>query len=343
MEKISVGIVGASGYSGEVLVELLSRHPRVAQLVVASRSNVGERVADLMPRLRGTVGELRFVESAPEQLAGLGLAVWFLALPHGVAAEYAGALERGGATVIDLSADFRLGSVALYERWYGAVHAMGERLGQVPYVLPELAGDAWKRSGLIACPGCYPTSILLPLLPLARAGTVALEGVVINAVSGISGAGKKATAYYSYCERNASVVGYGLGGHRHVSEIEEQLSLAAGKPVCVQFTPHLVPMPRGIASTIVIPGAAAAEAAVYAQWRAVYGHAPCVEIVPAGMGAETGNVVGRNRIEMSATADKRTGNLVLTAAIDNLMKGASGQAVQIFNLRFGFGEMEGLS
>lgn len=342
MKSLRVGIVGASGYSGEVLMELLSRHPRVEGLVVASRSLAGKEVSDCMPRLRGVCGDLRFVESEVCALSQLDVPVWFLALPHGVAAEFAGPLEATGSLVIDLSADFRLHSVENYERWYGSVHAMADRLATIPYVFPEWGNRDWVGSArLLACPGCYPTSVLLPLLPLVREGILELQGIQIHSMSGVSGAGKKAAEFYSFCERESSVVAYGLGGHRHLGEIEEQLSFAAGTAVSVQFIPHLVPMNRGIASTITVRARGGADA-IRSCWTRVYGTSAAVDLLPGGVGAETGDVVGKNRIAFSATDDPRNGTVIICSAIDNLLKGASGQAVQILNLWMGWPEMEGL-
>lgn len=336
-----VGIVGASGYSGEVLVELLASHPKVREMVVASQSHAGKRVDSVLPRLAGLVGDLSFVKADPDALAKEDVAIWFLALPHGVAAEYAIKLVGAGRTVIDLSADFRLNSAQTYKAYYGKEHPYPDMLQAVPYVLPEYAPKGWKKADLIACPGCYPTSILLPLLPLLREKVVAGSQITINAMSGVSGAGKKESLFYSFCERSDSVTAYGLGSHRHLSEIEEQLGMAARKAVQVQFTPHLVPMMRGIAATIVIHESVARDE-VYSCWNKTYGNRQGVRILPPGTTPDTRNVLGRNRVEMSAYADTRTGNLIITSAIDNLMKGAGGQAVQIMNLKKGWPEFAGL-
>jgi N-acetyl-gamma-glutamyl-phosphate reductase len=338
----TVGIVGASGYSGEVLLEILSRHPEVDQLVVASRSHVGKPVASVLPRLSGLVGDLCFTQADPEALAELDVHVWFLALPHGVAAEYALKLVESGKTVIDLSADFRLQSQEIYEAYYGRAHPAPEWLAKVPYVLPEFTQGGWQAASLIACPGCYPTSVLIPLLPLLEAKVVTGEGIVINSMSGVSGAGKKEALFYSYCERSESALAYGLGKHRHLSEIEEQLGAVAGKTITVQFTPHLIPLMRGIATTIVLPASTSIEK-VYSTWERAYGGKPGIGILPAGQAPDTRNLTGRNRVDISAYMDSRTGNLLITSAIDNLMKGASGQAVQIMNIKMGWPEFTGLS
>jgi len=339
-----VGIVGASGYSGEVLIELLARHPRVGELHVASRTHVGKSVREVLPRLDGIAGDLEFIAADPNGLSKLNIPIWFLALPHGVSAEYAVPLSEAGALVIDLSADFRLNSAETYAEYYGHAHPFPDKLQDVPYLLPELRCKGWKKATLIACPGCYPTSVLIPLLPLLKEKLVDGEGIIINSMSGISGAGKKETLFYSFCERQDSAVPYGLGCHRHLAEIEEQLSMAARKSIQVQFTPHLVPMARGILSTIVLPGRTkTGTTEIISCWEKAYQSKPGVRILKNGGQPDTRQVLGKNRIDLAAFHDKRTGNLILTSAIDNLMKGASGQAVQIMNLRKGWPEFAGLA
>lgn len=340
---MKTAIIGASGYSGEELVRLLSRHPDVELTAVTSRSLAGKRVADQMPASRHLVGELTFTASDPAELAADdSLDLFFLALPHGVASEFAGPLYRAGKTVIDLSADFRLGSAALYETFYGQPHPAPELLDAAPYVVPELAGDDWKSAKLIACPGCYPTSILLPLVPLLRAGLIAPQDIIINGYSGVSGAGKKVAEDFIYCERNESMKAYSLPHHRHLSEIEEQLGQAAGNECVVQFSPHLAPMSRGIYTTIIARKPASIKA-IYDCWESAYRDRPFVSVLPSGQFPDTRHVTGTNRCDLSAVADERTGNLVITSVIDNLLKGASGQAVQLMNLKHGFPETAGLT
>lgn len=207
--------------------------------------------------------------------------------------------------------------------------------------MPEWTAPGWESASLIACPGCYPTSILIPLLPLLAQRCIAFDGIVVNSLSGISGAGKKADEYYSFCERESSVVAYGIPRHRHLSEIEEQLSFPAQRAVVIQFTPHLIPVSRGIATTIVARSTASLDA-VYAAWNDQYASRPFVHIASPGKCPETRHVVNSNRVDMSAQLDERTGNLIVTSVIDNLVKGASGQAVQIMNLWLGFSETAGL-
>lgn len=342
---MNVGIVGASGYSGEVLVRLLLSHPHATLAAVTSRQHSGKRLAQVMPAVRGIDRGLAFIGSAAAELAARDdIGLWFLALPHGAAADFAKVLLPAGRRVIDLSADFRITDLATYERYYGPHHAP-ELLPRARFVLPELTPPAWKsEAALVAAPGCYPTSILVPLAPLLRDGVVSRQQIVVNSFSGISGAGKKAEEAYLFCERAESAKAYGLVRHRHLAEVEEQLALCARTPVIIQFNPHLAPMRRGIATTITVPAAAGATVdSLYASWRAQYGAAPFVQLLPSGETPDTAATVGTNRIDLAAVHDPRTGNFIITAAEDNLMKGASGQAVQIMNLWCGFPETAGLA
>lgn len=340
---MKVGIVGASGYSGEVLVKLLLGHPRVTLAAVTSRSQAGKRLAAVIPAVRGADRGLMFSDSDPVALAAGDSELYFLALPHGAAAAYARALLAAGKRVIDLSADFRIADLATYERYYGRHHAP-ELLADARFVLPELTPPAWKTEArLVAAPGCYPTSILVPLVPLLRAGVVSREHIVVNSCSGVSGAGRKVEEAFLFCERAESVKAYGLVGHRHLAEIEEQLARHTGARTVIQFNPHLVPMRRGIATTITVPAAPGVSLEqLYAAWNGAYAGRPFVQILAAGETPDTAHVVGTNRIDLAAVHDPRTGNFVLTSAEDNLMKGASGQAVQIMNLWCGFDETAGL-
>lgn len=339
---MNTAIIGASGYSGEELVRILSAHPDVKLAAVTSRSLVGQKVADVMPALRHKVGELEFTASDPAELAASpDIEVFFLALPHGVASEFADPLYKAGKTVIDLSADFRLGSTRIYEEYYRQPHPAPHLLEAAPYVIPELAGDKWKSASLIACPGCYPTSIQVPLVPLLTAGLVEPKGIVINSYSGVSGAGRKVAEDFIYCERNESMKAYGHPKHRHLSEIEEQLEKAAFADCVVQFNPHLAPMSRGIHTTIVAKAKTGIEQ-LYTTWKKSYEGKPFITLLPTGKFPDTQHVSGSNRVDMSAVYDTRTENFVITSVIDNLVKGASGQAVQIMNLKFGFKETAGL-
>ena len=340
---MKVGVIGASGYSGEVLVKLLLGHPQVTLAAVTSRSLAGQPLASVMPAVRGIDRGLKFVDSDAAVLAASDIELFFLALPHGAAAEFAKVLVAAGKRVIDLSADFRITDLATYKKYYGEHHAP-ELLPSARFVIPELTPPAWKKEAkLIASPGCYPTSILIPLVPLLNAGVVTREHIVVNSLSGVSGAGKKVEESYLYAERAESAKAYNLVKHRHLAEIEEQLALRTGAPVIIQFNPHLVPMRRGIATTITIPAAKGATIeSLYAAWTKAYGSARFVQILPTGETPDTAHTVGTNRVDMSAVFDPRTGNFLITSAEDNLMKGGSGQAVQIMNLWCGFEESAGL-
>ena len=340
---MNIGIVGASGYSGEVLLSLLLDHPHISLTTVTSRSLVGQSVESVFPSLRNRGKGLCFSASDPAELsANPDLDLVFLALPHGIASEYAIPLCEAGKKVIDLSADYRLNSPEIYEEFYGHPHPNPEWLGKSSYVIPEVTEDGWQEHSLIAAPGCYPTSILVPLLPLMKEKVVGVEGIIINSMSGISGAGKKLTEDIIYCERNESAKAYGLVKHRHLSEIEEQLGLFAGETVTVQFTPHLSPMNRGIVTTTVVPKAGEKLDAAYEVWREQYEHKPFVSLLEPGNPPDSKWVCQTNRVDFSAIGDPRTGNLIITSAEDNLMKGAAGQAIQIMNVWHGFEETAGL-
>jgi len=340
---MNAAIVGASGYGGETLVKLLAAHPKVTLKAVTSRSKVGEPVSSVIPAMRGVLDDMLFENSDPAELAARGdIDVFFLALPHGAAAQYARQLVDAGKKVIDLSADFRIADPATYEEFYGAEHPDVELLGRAQYVMPELSDDSWKEKDLFACPGCYPTSILVPLLPLVKAGIVSKQHIVANSFSGTSGAGKQSKEAFSFCEVNESAKAYGVPKHRHLSEMEEQLSAAAGEKVIMQFNPHLAPMNRGIATTITVPSNGSTIEQLYAEWEKTYAGKPFVCILPSNTRPDTKYVVGSNRVDISAVKDERTGNFVITSAEDNLVKGASGQAIQILNLWQGWEETTGL-
>jgi N-acetyl-gamma-glutamyl-phosphate reductase len=277
--------------------------------------------------------------------------VVFLALPHGVAAEFAVPLLRRGCQVIDLSADFRLRSAVVYRDFYAHDHPAPELLARAVYGLPEVYREAIRNAALVAAPGCYPTSILLPAIPLLRGGLVQPFGIIANSLSGVSGAGRKAEVDYLFVECNESLRPYGVPKHRHLSEIEQELSLAAGTPVVIQFTPHLVPVNRGILTTLcltpterfegVAPAAAFAEQ-VATCYQAAYGKEPFVRLLEGKALPDTKNIVGSNVIEFAWRVDPRTGHLLVMSAEDNIVKGASGQAVQCFNVLCGFDETAGL-
>ena len=352
MKAKKVAIVGASGYSGEELVRLLLNHPHAELVAVTSRQNAGQPLAQVFPKFASHPKSktLRFVDPNAELLAQQADVV-FLALPHGVAAEFAVPLLAAGCTVIDLSADFRLKSADVYREFYAHDHPAPELLARAVYGLPEIHRDEIKQSSLVASPGCYPTSILLPLIPLLKAGIIKPSGIIADALSGVSGAGRKAEMDYLFCECNESVRPYGVPKHRHLSEIEEQLSLAAGTKVVIQFTPHLIPVNRGILTTLYLApsehfsdAAGAAELAekISACYQSAYAHEPFVRLLEDKALPDTKNVVGTNVCEIAWRLDPRTGRLIVMSAEDNLVKGASGQAVQSLNILSGFPETAGL-
>ena len=345
MNTIKAAIVGASGYSGEELVRLLLAHPHVELTAVTSRQYAGQTLAQIFPKFahQPRAKALHFTEPKPELLAKQAQVV-FLALPHGVAAEFAVPLLRLGCQVIDLSADFRLRSTAVYKEFYGHEHPAPDLLGEAVYGLPEIYRSDIKRSNLVASPGCYPTSILLPLIPLLRAGLIQPQGIIADSLSGVSGAGRKAELDYLFVECNESVRPYGLPKHRHLSEIEQELSLAAKEPVVLQFTPHLIPVNRGILTTLyATPSDPKPQLASFDQaYEAAYSQEPFVRLLEGKALPDTKNVVGTNVIEIAWRLDPRTGRLIVLSAEDNLVKGASGQAVQSMNILCGFPETAGL-
>jgi N-acetyl-gamma-glutamyl-phosphate reductase len=352
MKTKKVAIVGASGYSGEELVKLLLRHPHADLVAVTSRQNAGQTVAQVFPKFASHPKSktLRFVEPNAELLAKQAEVV-FLALPHGVAAEFAVPLMAAGCVVIDLSADFRLKSAEIYHEFYGHEHPAPELLKKSVYGLPEVYREAIRQATLIASPGCYPTSILLPTIPLLKAGLVQSTGIIADSLSGVSGAGRKAEIDYLFCECNESVRPYGVPKHRHLSEIEEQLSVAAGSPVVIQFTPHLIPVNRGILTTLYFTPATAFtnadEMAAFGKriaecYAGAYGHEPFVRLLEGKALPDTKNVVDTNVCEIAWRLDIRTGRLIVMSAEDNVVKGASGQAVQSLNILAGWPETAGL-
>ena len=335
--KVNVAIVGASGYSGEELLRLLTRHPGVDITTITSRQYDGQPVSEVFPRFGGS--GLKF--SAPDVAAIAKTAqAAFLALPHGLAAEFAIPLMEAGVKIIDLSADFRLKSQAQYKKYYKEDHPSPALLAASVYGAPERKREAIRKADLIACPGCYPTSIVLPLAPLLKAGLVSAQGIVCSSMSGVSGAGRKVALEYIFPECNESCRPYGVSGHRHLPEIEQELAEQAGlAEVRINFIPHLVPVNRGIHSSIIADAAPGCTMeAVQACWKAAYGNEPFVRILPPGKLADTKNVTLTNTCEFGAVLDPHTGKIILSSAIDNLTKGAAGQAVQCFNIIFGFDE-----
>ena len=344
MNRIKIAIVGASGYSGMELLRLLLGHPGVELVAVTSRQEAGKSLAAVFPRFAKTPGaDLTFIAPDPDAITQTGAQAAFLALPHGVAAEIARALLDRGLRVIDLSADFRLRDAAVYEEYYGGAHPAPDLLAEAVYGLPEVRAAEIKAARLIASPGCYPTSILLPLLPLLRENLIDQATIVANSMSGVSGAGRKADLALLFCECNESARAYGVPKHRHLAEIEQELSLAAGEKVVISFIPHLIPVNSGIVTTTTAKLAAGvAPETVGAALVAAYASQPFVRLLGQGGCADTKNITRTNFIDIGWQYDPRTGRVLLLSAEDNLGKGAGGQAVQSFNLMFGLAVTDGL-
>ncbi len=348
MESIvKIAVIGASGYTGQELVRLLAMHPRVEIVSVTSRQEAGRSLTDVFPRLAGapSVSELTFTEPKIPDIVASGAELAFLALPHGVAAEYAIPLLQAGLKVIDLSADFRLRDAAVYEEFYGQAHPAPSYLARAVYGLPEVYAKEIAQADLVAAPGCYPTSILLPLLPLLRAGLLQPQSIIANSLSGVSGAGKKADVSLLFAEVNESLRAYGAPKHRHLSEIEQELSLAAGESIRITFIPHLMPITAGIASTITCaPRGDGQEISkqIDTCLRAAYAESRFVRILGENRFADTKHVVRTNFIDIGWVFDPRTGRIILTSAEDNLGKGAGSQAIQCLNVMRGWPEDCGL-
>lgn len=339
---LRVGVIGASGYTGLELLRILLRHPQVELAAVTSEQRTGMGVGEAFPSLRGLL-DLRF-ESAAEvgSIAGrIDLA--FTALPHATSAPVVATLRRAGLPVIDLSADFRLRDPLVYARWYGD-HGAPELLGSAVYGLPEIHREAIGKSDFVAAPGCYPTSVLIPLAPFLRAGLVEATEILVDSKSGVSGAGRTLADGYLLAELDSNVYAYKAGGaHRHVPEIEQEAALLAGEEVRIGFVPHLLPVIRGMATTIFVrTRRALATDEALACLRAAYDRDPFVRVLPKGETPKLSSVRGSNFCDVGAVVDERTGRLVLLSTIDNLGKGASGQAVQCMNLLKGLPETMGL-
>ncbi len=344
MKRVRTAIVGASGYTGMELLRLLLAHPQVELVAATSRQEAGREIGEVFPRFRGLPGaELAFIEPEPEKIAATGAEAAFLALPHGVAAEIATALLAKGLRVIDLSADFRLRDAQVYREFYGHEHPAPDLLAEAVYGLPEVRNEPIRRARLVASPGCYPTSIILPLLPLLRKNLVVPDTIVANSMSGVSGAGKKADVSLLFCECNESARAYGVPKHRHLSEIEQELAIAAGERVTITFIPHLIPVNAGIVTTTTAKLRDDIDPeAVGAALEEAYANAPFVRLLGRGGCADTKHVTRTNFIDIGWQHDPRTGRVLLMSAEDNLGKGAGGQAVQSFNLMFGLPEIAGL-
>lgn len=344
MKRIKIAVVGASGYTGMELLRILLMHPNAELCCVTSRQYAGQPLSAIFPRFtHAESANLLFTDPDADQIASTGAEIAFLALPHGVAAEYAGALLERGLRVIDLSADFRISDPAVYEEFYQHAHPAPELLKEAVYGMPELDGrsDAIRSARLVASPGCYPTSIILPLVPLLKHQLIDPQSIVTCSMSGVSGAGKSSNVLFSYCEANESVRAYSVPKHRHLSEIEQELSLAAGEKLMISFTPHLVPTHNGICTTSSAKLIASPDK-VEQVLRDAYGDSYFVRLLGQGNAPDTKHVTRTNFIDIGWAIDDRINRVVLMSAEDNLGKGAGGQAIQSFNLMCGLDATAGL-
>ena len=340
-EKLKIAIVGSSGYTGGELYRLLLHHTRAEVTVVTSEKSAGKPITSIFPHLTGLT-DLVCEPLDPEAIAKKADFI-FLALPHVTAQEAAYRFNKLGKKVVDLSADYRLSDPALYEKWYEHSHQYPDLLKSAVYGLPELHRNEIRNASLIANPGCYPTSAILGLAPLMKNRSVDPASIVIDSKSGVSGAGRSPALPYHYPEANEGFMAYKIGTHRHTPEIEQELSKLAGEQVTVNFTPHLVPMNRGILTTIYANLHARTDTdTLHGLYREFYEDEPFVRVLPAGQFPNVSNVRGSNFCDIGVYADARTGRAVIVTAIDNLVKGASGQAVQNMNLMTGYQETEGL-
>lgn len=342
-EPVPVAIVGASGYTGEELIPLCLNHPGIDLKAVTSRQLAGKSLADVAGESWRS-HDLQFENLSSAEVSERA-EVFFLALPHGVAAEFALPLRKAGKTVIDLSADFRIKDTAKYKDFYGADHPSTELLSESVYGLPELHSDKLKRAELVACPGCYPTSILLALAPALSAKLINPHDITVVSMSGVSGAGKKADISLLFSECNESMRPYSVPRHRHLPEIEQELSLIAGEDLQISFTPHLIPITRGMLSTI--SASLVSKDVNLDEVQAVFNdyHAAnsFVHVLDQERLPDTKRVARTNACEIAARVDFRKNRLVIMSAIDNLGKGAAGQAIQCFNIRMGFAPVLGLT
>ncbi|SHE72919.1 N-acetyl-gamma-glutamyl-phosphate reductase [Modicisalibacter ilicicola DSM 19980] len=336
---IKIGIVGGTGYTGVELLRLLAQHPEVEVDVITSRSEAGIAVCDLYPNLRGHYDRLVF--SAPDAGRLAACDAVFFATPHGVAHALAGELLEQGTRLIDLSADFRLSDAEEWSHWYGQPHGAPQLLEDAVYGLPEVNREAIRQARLVAVPGCYPTAVQLGLLPLLESRLIDLDRVIADCKSGVTGAGRGAKVPSLLAEASESMKAYGASGHRHLPEIRQGLVRAAGAPVALTFVPHLTPMIRGIHATLY--GRLTDEPGdLQALFEKRFAGEPAVDVMPAGSHPETRSVKGANLCRLAVHRPGGGDTVVVLSVIDNLVKGASGQAIQNLNLMFGFDEMAGM-
>ncbi|MBI5451733.1 MAG: N-acetyl-gamma-glutamyl-phosphate reductase [Gammaproteobacteria bacterium] len=337
--KIRVAVVGGTGYTGVELLRLLLAHPQVELTAITSRAEAGQRVVDLFPNLRGRTA-LRFAAPDVALLADSDLV--FFATPNGTAMKMAAELLSRQTRIIDLAADFRLRDAALWQQWYGIEHACPELLSEAVYGLPEVNRVQIRNAALVANPGCYPTAVQLGLLPLLSSGTVDFSSLIADSKSGVSGAGRKAEVGFLLSEASENMKAYAVAGHRHLPEIQQGLTAATGHKVGLTFVPHLTPMIRGIHATLYarLTGEPGNLQAMYAEY---YRNEPFVDVLEEGAHPETRSVRGANVCRIAVHRPQQGDTVVVLSVIDNLVKGAAGQAVQNMNIMFQFDETLGIS
>jgi len=335
---IKVGIVGGTGYTGVELLRLLAQHPDVELKVITSRGDAGTPVSDMFPSLRGRVG-LKFEDPAKADLKSCDIV--FFATPNGIAMQQAPALLESGVRVVDLAADFRIRDIAEWEKWYGMQHACPEWVAKAVYGLPEMNRAAIRDARLVANPGCYPTAVQLGFKPLVEAGLVEVDHLVADAKSGVSGAGRKAETHILFSEASDNFKAYGVAGHRHLPEIRQGLSGIAGEQVGLTFVPHLTPIIRGIHATLY--ARIKREEDYQALYEKRFADESFVDVLPAKSHPDTRSVRAANICRIAVHRPQGGDTLVVLSVIDNLVKGAAGQAVQNMNLMFGFDECLGLT
>lgn len=337
MSKIKVGIVGGTGYTGVELLRLLALHPNAELAVITSRGEAGLPVADMFPSLRGYV-DLKFSDPAQVDLSGCD--VVFFATPNGIAMQQTRDLLAKGVRVIDLAADFRIKDIATWEKWYGMTHACPELVAEAVYGLPEVNRGKIKQAQLVANPGCYPTAVQLGFMPLLESGAIDPSYLIADAKSGVSGAGRKAEVHALLAEAGDNFKAYGVSGHRHLPEISQGLKAMANKEVGLTFTPHLLPMIRGIHATLYAKLTKSVDLQKLFEER--YANELFVDVLPKGSHPETRSVRGSNQCRIAVHQPQGGDTVVILSVIDNLVKGAAGQAVQNMNIMFGFNETTGL-
>jgi N-acetyl-gamma-glutamyl-phosphate reductase len=337
MSKIKVGIVGGTGYTGVELLRLLALHPNAELTVITSRGEAGLPVADMFPSLRGYV-DLKFSDPAQVDLSVCD--VVFFATPNGIAMQQARDLLAKGVRVIDLAADFRIKDIAMWEKWYGMTHACPELVADAVYGLPEINREKIKQAKLVANPGCYPTAVQLGFMPLLESGAIAPTFLIADAKSGVSGAGRKAEVHALLAEAGDNFKAYGVSGHRHLPEISQGLRAMANRDVGLTFTPHLLPMIRGIHATLYAKLTKSVDLQKLFEER--YANELFVDVLPKGSHPETRSVRGSNQCRIAVHQPQGGDTVVILSVIDNLVKGAAGQAVQNMNIMFGFNETTGL-